>query len=36
MVRSGVKPEINALCSVLFCVTLLLVVLSQLALKKKD
>lgn len=36
MVRSGVKPEINALCSVLFCVTLLLVVLSQLALKKQD
>lgn len=36
MVRSGVKPEINALCSVLFCVTLLLVVLSQLALKKKN
>ena len=36
MVRSGVKPEINALCSVLFCVTLVLVVLSQLALKKKN
>lgn len=36
MVRSGVKPEINALCTVLFCVTLLLVVLSQLSLKKKN
>lgn len=36
MVRSGVKPEINALCSVLFCVTILLVVLSQLSLKKKN
>ncbi|HEU5280959.1 MAG TPA: spermidine/putrescine ABC transporter permease PotC [Gammaproteobacteria bacterium] len=36
MVRSGVKPEINALCSVLFCVTLLLVVLSQLSLNKKN
>lgn len=35
MVRSGVKPEINALCSVLFCVTLTLIVLSQLALRKK-
>lgn len=36
MVRSGIKPEINALCSVLFCVTLVFVVLSQLALKKKN
>lgn len=36
MVRSGVKPEINALCTVLFGVTLLLVVLSQFALNKKD
>lgn len=35
MVRSGVKPEINALCSVLFLVTIVLVVLSQLALRKK-
>lgn len=35
MVRSGVKPEINALCSVLFCVTLTLIVLSQLALRKR-
>jgi spermidine/putrescine transport system permease protein len=36
MVRSGIKPEINALCTVLFCVTLMLIVLAQLALKKKD
>jgi spermidine/putrescine transport system permease protein len=35
MVRSGIKPEINALCSVLFCVTLTMIVLSQLALRKK-
>jgi spermidine/putrescine transport system permease protein len=36
MVRLGVKPEINALCSVLFLVTLTLIVLAQLALKKKN
>jgi spermidine/putrescine transport system permease protein len=36
MVRSGVKPEINALCTVLFALTLSLVVLAQLALKKKN
>lgn len=36
MVRSGIKPEINALCSVLFAITLTLIVISQLALKKKD
>ncbi len=36
MVRTGIKPEINALCSVLFLVTLFLIVLSQLALKKKN
>ena len=36
MVRSGIKPEINALCSVLFSITLGLIVLSQLALKKKN
>lgn len=35
LVRAGVKPEINALCSVLFAVTLVMVVLSQLALRKK-
>jgi len=35
MVRSGVKPEINALCSVLFAVTFCLVLLSQLVLRKK-
>jgi spermidine/putrescine transport system permease protein len=36
MVRLGVKPEINALCSVLFAVTLLIVISSQLALRKKQ
>lgn len=36
MVRSGIKPEINALCSVLFFITLILVVSSQLILKKKN
>jgi spermidine/putrescine transport system permease protein len=35
LVRAGIKPEINALCSVLFSVTLIMIVLSQLALKKK-
>jgi spermidine/putrescine transport system permease protein len=35
MVRSGIKPEINALCSVLFCITVTLITLSQLALRKK-
>lgn len=33
MVRSGIKPEINALCSVLFCITVTMIVLSQLALR---
>jgi spermidine/putrescine transport system permease protein len=36
MVRTGVKPEINALCSVIFCLTLMLIILTQLALKKKN
>lgn len=35
MVRLGVKPEINALCTVTFGLTLLLITLSQLALRKK-
>ena len=35
MVRLGVKPEINALCTVTFALTLCLVILSQLALRKK-
>lgn len=35
MVRSGVKPEINALCTVLFLITIALVVLSQLAQRNK-
>jgi spermidine/putrescine transport system permease protein len=36
MVRTGVKPEINALCSVLFCVTLFIIILSQIVLRKKS
>jgi len=35
MVRLGVKPEINALCTVTFGLTLLLIILSQLVLRKK-
>lgn len=35
MVRLGVKPEINALCSVTFVLTLVLVIISQLSLRKK-
>lgn len=35
MVRSGIKPEINALCTVLFGITLILIVGSQLILRKK-
>jgi spermidine/putrescine transport system permease protein len=35
MVRLGVKPEINALCTVTFGLTLLLIIASQLALRRK-
>ncbi|EKD72587.1 MAG: Spermidine/putrescine transport system permease protein PotC [uncultured bacterium] len=35
MVRLGVKPEINALCSVTFMLTLILIIISQLSLRKK-
>ncbi len=35
MVRSGIKPEINALCTVLLGFTFALIALAQLALKKK-
>lgn len=35
LVRLGIKPEINALCTVTFALTLLLVVLSQWMLRKK-
>jgi spermidine/putrescine transport system permease protein len=35
MVRSGIKPEINALCTVIFVVTMGLIILSQFALRKK-
>lgn len=36
MVRTGVKPEINALCTVLFALTFTLVLTAQAALKKKN
>lgn len=35
MVRLGVKPEINALCSITFLLTLIVIVLSQLIGRKK-
>jgi spermidine/putrescine transport system permease protein len=35
MVRLGVKPEVNALCSVMFSLTLIIVLLSQLVMRKK-
>jgi spermidine/putrescine transport system permease protein len=35
MVHMGIKPEVNALCSVMFALTLLLVVMTQFLLKKK-
>lgn len=35
MVRIGVKPEINALCSITFLLTLLLILLSHILLRKK-
>lgn len=36
MVKLGLKPEINALCTILLGVTLLLVTAAQLALRKKQ
>jgi len=35
MVRLGVKPEINALCTIMFVLTIFIVLLSQLLLKEK-
>jgi spermidine/putrescine transport system permease protein len=35
MVRLGVKPEINALCAIMFAITLILVFTSQFILRKK-
>ena len=35
MVRLGVKPEINALCSITFLLTLILIILSQVIRRKK-
>lgn len=36
MVRSGIKPEINALCTVLFAVTLTITVTAQFFLKRRN
>lgn len=36
MVRTGIKPEINALCTILFVITLLLVIAAQWLIKKKS
>lgn len=36
LVRMGVKPEINALCTILLILTLFVVLLSQLILRKKQ
>lgn len=36
MVRLGVTPEINALCSVMFAITLFIVIVSQIMLRKKQ
>lgn len=35
MVKLGVKPEVNALCTMIFGATLLIVIISQLILRKK-
>ncbi len=36
LVRVGVKPEINALCTILLLITLFIVLISQLILRKKQ
>ncbi len=36
LVRVGLKPELNALCSVMFAITLFIVVIFQLVLRKKE
>lgn len=36
LVRVGLKPELNALCSVMFAITLFIVVMFQLVLRKKE
>lgn len=35
LVRSGIKPEINALCTIIFAITITLVMLAHLTLRKK-
>jgi spermidine/putrescine transport system permease protein len=36
LIRVGIKPEINALCTVILGLTLLITIISQLALRKKQ
>ena len=36
MVRLGIKPEVNALCTIIFCLSLLLVVLSRKLVKEDE
>lgn len=36
MVRLGIKPEVNALCTIIFCLSLALVVLSRRLVKEDD
>jgi len=36
LVRLGLKPELNALCSVMFAITLFIVVIFQFVLRKKE
>jgi spermidine/putrescine transport system permease protein len=36
LVRIGLKPELNALCSVMFIITLCIVIIFQLVLRKKE
>lgn len=36
LVRIGLKPELNALCSVMFVITLLIVIMFQFVLRKKE
>lgn len=35
MARLGVKPDLNTLCSVIFCLTVCLIIISQLILRKR-
>ena len=35
MARLGIKPEINALCTILFCFTFVMVLISQWMIKER-